>query len=186
MAVRVANSLPRLAEVLNMRTTYYQSTLTRLGVSTWDGHDERAAAHLVCVEDGRLVGSIRVRFNVGSDTELHDDFGCPDQLVPEGGLPFFTFGRELVVPDRRGSGVSLALVHAACMWCRARSEVDTLRVVTLQQYAEWAQRLGVRPLTCVLPLGPARVPVVVMGGEVSHVLDHAARHLPAANWSVIA
>jgi len=186
LEVRAANSLPRRMDVLNMRTAFYEPTLTRLGVSTWDAYDERAAVHLLCVEQGRPVGSIRVVHNAGEGTELHDDFGCPDDLVPRQGRPFVTFGRELVVPHRRGAGISLVLVHAACLWCRRYSEVDTLRVVSLCERAEAVQRLGVRPLTEVLPLGPGRVPVVVLDGEVSHVFELATRGLRAAGWSVAA
>jgi len=184
VAVRMANSLPRRTEVLNLRTSYYESTLRQLGVATWDGHDERAAAHLLCLEDDRAVASIRVVLNIGERTELHDDFGRPDELIPRPGRPFVTFGRQLVTPDRRGTGMSAVLVHAACLWCGRHSDVEALRVVSLFERAAAVEELGMRRLTGVLPLGPGRTPVVVLGGEVSGVFTVATQRLRAAGWSV--
>jgi GNAT superfamily N-acetyltransferase len=181
LVVRIANSLPRRVDILEMRTRYYESTLADLGVSVWDHYDEQAV-HLLCTENGEAVGSLRICLNTVDRGELHDDFGQLTGLLPTWCDQFVMFSRELVLPSRRATGVATALVHAGCRWWLHQSKVRHL-VATCQAKAAGAlERLGLEHVTGVLQLGPRQVSTVVMAAEVVHVLKRAQSRLSRHEW----
>ncbi|MFB9903098.1 hypothetical protein [Allokutzneria oryzae] len=193
LLLRVANSVPRRKDVLEMRSRHYEATLRRLGVTVWDPYDERAAQFL-CLERRRLnpapeqpVGSMRIVPNTLAWGEVHDDFGdltslLPREIVADGS--FAVVGREVVVPSHRSLGVSAALVHAALTWWGERTGARTLVLTSLASASSAARFFGAEPVTESVPLGPGRVPVIMMTVELAHARERAEAWLRGRGWKI--
>lgn len=159
------------------------SMLDKLGAATWDRRDD-SAGQLACVEAGAVIGGIRITGGTTGAGEVFDDFedlsslpaGCPAEFV--------TFSRYLVAPSHRGAGIGTLLAHAASSWSSRTSAVDDLVVTAVQAQLPGLTVLGLRCLTAPRYLGPGAVPVAVMAGKVSDVLERSFRRLAAGNWSV--
>ncbi|WP_280697738.1 hypothetical protein [Kitasatospora sp. GP82] len=180
--VRLAGTTPSRAEVLRMRESYYRSTLTRLGVSVWDDHDE-TAVHLLCVEGTVPVGSLRVTLNRRGLGDMYEDFPQADELLGDSG-DFLSFARELVVPGRRGSEVTTAMAHAACLWWRGHSPVRRVVFTSIVRAGRSPAFFGATAVTAPVPLGPAATPVVMCTGWLDPVIAGTTRRLERAGWSV--
>jgi hypothetical protein len=179
--VRIANSLPRRLQVLEMRDKHYRDTLVGLGVPVWDSYDEDAV-QLLCTEDDRPVGSLRLTLNTEVSGDLHDDFAGVASVVGPG--RFAVVGRALVVPELRTSGVLTAVVHAACRWWLRHGGSSRLVVTSLSATAPAAVAFGGRVLTGPLPLGPHGVPVVLVEVDARRAVDNGCRWLGRRGWSV--
>ena len=191
LLLRVANSLPRRNDVLEMRRRHYESTLRRIGVTVWDAYDERAAQFL-CLErkprgpeSGLPVGSMRIVPNTPGWGELRDDFGerLPEDVVAGGG--FSVVGREVVIPSHRSLGVSAALVHASLCWWGARTGTRRLVLTSLASASSAARFFGAQPVTGPLPLGPGRVPVIMMTVELDTARERAESWLRGRGWAIL-
>ncbi|MCP3803272.1 hypothetical protein NLX83_28740 [Allokutzneria sp. A3M-2-11 16] len=191
LLLRIANSLPRRNDVLEMRRRHYESTLHRIGVTAWDAYDERAAQFL-CLErkpqvPALPVGSMRIVPNTPDWGEVRDDFGELRELLPEdvlAGGGFTVVGREVVIPSHRSLGVSAALVHASLKWWAARTPVRRLVLTSLASASSAARFFGAEPVTGPLPLGPGRVPVIVMTVELETARERAESWLRGRGWEI--
>ncbi|MEV6607346.1 hypothetical protein [Kutzneria sp. NPDC051319] len=179
--VRIANSLPRRLQVMEMRDKHYRDTLTGLGVPVWDSYDEDAV-QLLCTEDDRPVGSLRLTANTEHSGDLHDDFSGVRSVVAPG--RFAVVGRALVVPEQRAHGVLTAVVHAACRWWLRHGDSARLVVTCLSATVPAAVAFGGRVLTEPLPLGPCGVPVVLVEVDARRAVDNGCRWLGQHGWSV--
>lgn len=179
--VRIANSLPRRQQVIDMRDKHYRDTLTGLGVPLWDAYDENAV-QLLCTEDDRPVGSLRLTANTSDSGDLQDDFLGVSSVVEPG--RFAVVGRALVVPELRTSGVLTAVVHAACRWWLRHGGSTRLVVTCLSATVPAAVAFGGRVLTEPLPLGPLGVPVVLVEVDARRAVDNGCRWLRRHGWSV--
>ena len=179
--VRIANSLPRRLQVMEMRDKHYRDTLTALGVPVWDAYDEDAV-QLLCAEDDRPVGSLRLTVNTAVSGDLHDDFVGVSAVVDSG--PFAVVGRALVVPELRTAGVLTAMVHAACRWWLRHGESSRLVVTCLSATVPAAVAFGGRVIVGPLPLGPLGIPVVLVEVDARRAVDNGGRWLGRHGWSV--
>ncbi|SDM50790.1 hypothetical protein [Allokutzneria albata] len=193
LLLRVANSLPRRNDVLEMRRRHYESMLHRLGVAVWDAYDERAAQFLCLERKAKApgaelpVGSMRIVPNTPVWGELRDDFGELRELLPEEAAPgggFTVVGREVVIPSHRSLGVSAALVHASLTWWAARTRARRLVLTSLASASSAARFFGAQPVTEPLPLGPGRVPVIVMTVELDTARERAESWLRGRGWVI--
>ncbi|GAA4021217.1 hypothetical protein GCM10022247_51750 [Allokutzneria multivorans] len=191
LVLRVANSLPRRKEVLDMRQRHYEPTLRRIGVTAWDAYDERAAQFLCHEHKAQApelpVGGMRIVPNTLAWGEVRDDFGdlrelLPDEVVTSGA--FAVVGREVVVPSHRSLGVSATLVHAALSWWGARTGARRLVLTSLASASPAARFFGAEPVTGPVPLGPGRVPVIVMTVELATARERAESWLRGRGWAI--
>jgi len=179
--VRIATSLPRRQQVFEMRDKHYRDTLSALGVPVWDAYDEDAV-QLLCTEDDRPVGSLRLTVNTSVSGDLHDDFAGLSSIVEPG--PFAVVGRALVVPELRTAGVLTAVVHASCRWWLRHGDSSRLVVTCLSATVPAAVAFGGRVISSPLPLGPLGVPVVLVEVDAQRAVDNGARWLGRRGWSV--
>lgn len=178
--VRIANSLPRRQQVIRMRDQHYRDTLTGLGVPVWDAYDENAV-QVLCTVDDRPVGCLRLTANTEHGGDLHDDFENVRSVVEPG--RFAVIGRALVVPEQRSCGVLQAAVHAACRWW-LRHGSPRLVVTCLSATVPAAVAFGGKVLTGPIPLGPNRVPVVLVEVDAQRAVHNGDRLLDRHGWSV--
>lgn len=179
--VRIAVSLPRRQQVLAMRVEHYQSTLASLGVAAWDQHDE-SAVQMLCCEADRPVGSLRLVPNTRDSGDLVDDFGDLREVVSP--AAFAMFGRALVVPERRASGVFPAIVHAASTWWRRNVPAKRMLLTSLLNTVPACSALGAKVLSAPLRLGPQRIQVVLMEVDLDQTIERAQRWLTGHGWSL--
>jgi hypothetical protein len=177
--VRVANTTPCRADILRIRLAHYQQELTELGVPVWDDHDE-TAVHLLCTEGGEAVGSVRVTLNRAGHGDFVEDFDHAGELIAD---EFLVFGRELVRPAWRGSEVTTAMVHAACLWWRAHSPVRRIAFTCVSRSRCASSVFGATAVLPPVPLGPGSVPVTVFTAELDTLYDNTARRLARTGWS---
>lgn len=179
--VRIANSLPRRQQVIRLRDQHYRDTLTGLGVPVWDAYDEDAV-QLLCTSGDEPVGCLRLTANTEHSGDLHDDFPGVGAVVGPG--LFALIGRALVVPELRSRGIFQAVVHAAARWWLRHSGSPRLVVTCLSATVPTAVAFGGRVLTDAIPLGPNRVPVVLVEVDAQQAVHNGGQALDRHGWSV--
>ena len=180
LEVRIANSLPRRQQVIQMRDRHYRDTLADLGVPVWDQYDEDAV-QVLCTDAGEPVGSLRLTDNTAWRGDLSDDFDNVRGVLGTG--PFAVVGRALVVPEQRSCGVFQAAVHAACHWLH-RAGRSRIVVTCLLASIPAVLSFGGKTLTEPLRLGPRRIPVVLVELDAATAVETGARWLRAHGWSL--
>jgi hypothetical protein len=170
--------------VVGMRNAHYQPVLDGLGVEAWDRYDADAdAVHFICFADGVPIASMRTsRDGVGSGEGVSVFRDLPS-LLPDGMTEYLYLSRQLVVPEFRGIGLSAVITHVAAAWWRLRSPLEYVLGSSRKPTLGNARLLGGTVLAGPVCLGPEKMPILLVGAQLSAVAERTKMLLDRFGWS---
>lgn len=181
VVITVMRGTDARAVVASMRQTHYQPVLDGLGVQTWDRYDADAI-HFVCFADGVPAASLRTSWDGVSSGEAVCDFPDLASVLPADTAEYLYLSRHLVVPEFRRMGLSAVIAHVAAAWWRSHSPLEYVVASSRELSAGNVRALGGMVLSGPVCLGPERMPVLLMGAQLSAVAERAKVLLGRLGW----
>lgn len=171
------------ATVAGMRQAHYQPVLDALGVQTWDRYDADAI-HFVCFADGVPVASMRTSRDTVSSGEAVSVFPDLASVLPGGTAEYLYLSRQLVVPEFRWTGLSAVITHVAADWWQSHSPLGFVVAGSRKATVSDARVMGATVLAGPVGHGPQRIPLVLIGAQLSAVAERTRVLLARLGWVV--
>jgi hypothetical protein len=169
------------AAVAGMRKEHYQHVLDAGGVPAWDRHDADAI-HFVCFADGVPVASMRTSRDSVSSGEAVSVFPDLASVLPDGTAEYLYLSRQLVVPEFRWTGLSAVITHVAAAWWKSHSPLAYAVAASREPTVGNARAMGATVLAGPVCLGPAAMPLLLVGAPLAVVADRTRVLLGRLSW----